>query len=271
MQPPSGFPTVSACRWLWESSPGVLLRAHTSLLLTLAPVALAIGPLPLFRCARTRLHLPRLPLRWLGFVARPLQGRLLGRSCRKGRRIDSSGFPSLWHATLLAVPRALSEVVGSRQSLLFCHSSRCLGTEVPLLPARYSVLGYYGPLRLPLSPLHPLAGLAFGSLPPHEFGSPVFLRISSVFMPSSLLRRTPLGLLALVVSSVPGPGSCPPDASLRPISTGSASALPFSKLAQRSLALRPEHFLSCSHSPFPAVLDRFCFLHQPSRWFRVER
>jgi hypothetical protein len=69
----------------------------------------------------------------------------------------------------------------------------------------------------------------------------------------------------------PGPGSCPRDASLRPISTGSASTLPFSKLAQRSLALRPEHFLSCSHSPFPGVLDRFCFLHQPSRRFRVER
>ena len=74
----------------------------------------------------------------------------------------------------------------------------------------------------------------------------MFLRISSVLMLSSLLRRTPSGLLALGLSSHPGPGSCPQDASLRPRSTGSASALPFSKLAQCSLALRPEHSLSCS-------------------------
>ena len=86
-------------------------------------------------------------------------------------------------------------------------------------------------------------------------GSPVFLRISSVLMPSSLLRRTPSGLLSLVLSCIPGPGSCPRDASLRPNSTGSASALPFSKLARCSLALRPDHSLSCSHSPFPAVFD----------------
>src|SRR5260370_3376479 len=105
--------------------PGVLLRAHTSFLLTLAPVSLAIVPLPLFRFARTRLHLPRLPLRWLGFVARLRPGHLLGRSCRKGRRIDNSGFPSLWHATLLAVPRALSEVVGLCQSRLSFRSLRC--------------------------------------------------------------------------------------------------------------------------------------------------
>src|SRR5271165_4241543 len=76
-------------------------------------------------------------------------------------------------------------------------------------------------------------------------------------MPSSLLRRTPFGLVSLVVSSFPGPGSCPRDASLRPKSTGSASALPFSKLAQRSLSLRPDHSLSCSHSPFLQCLIDF--------------
>jgi hypothetical protein len=172
MKPPSVFPTVSACRWLWESSPGVLLRAHTSYLLTLAPVALAMVPLPLFRFARTRLHLPRLPLHWLGFFAKLQPGHLLGRSCRKGHRIDNSGFPSLWHATLLAVPRALSEVVGLRQSRLSFRSLRCLGTEVPSLPVRYSVLCYYGPLRLPLSPLHPLAGLALGPCLPMSSGLP---------------------------------------------------------------------------------------------------
>src|SRR5271165_3999241 len=88
MKPPSVFPTVSACRWLWESSPGVLLRVHTSWPLTPALVALATVRLPLFRSARTRLHLPRLSLHWLGFVAKLLQGHLLGRTYRKGRRID---------------------------------------------------------------------------------------------------------------------------------------------------------------------------------------
>jgi hypothetical protein len=89
----------------------------------------------------------------------------------------------------------------------------------------------------------------------HEGGSLVFLRISSVLMSPSLLRRTPSGLVSLVVSCIPGPGLCPRDASFRPKSTGSASALPFSKLAQCSLALRPDHSLSCSHSTFPAVFD----------------
>src|SRR5271166_5167821 len=161
MKPPSVFPTVSACRWLWESSPGVLLRVHTSLPLTPALVALATVRLPLFRSARTRLHLPRLPLHWLGFVARLLQGHLLGRPYRKGRRIDNSGFPSLWHATFLAVPRALFELVGSRQSLLSFRSLRgssLLWTSpTPALTASSS------------------REACVGSFPPHEGGSPVFL------------------------------------------------------------------------------------------------
>ena len=236
MKSPSEFPTVSACRWLWESSPGVLLRAHTSLLLTLAPVALAIGPLPLFRFARTRLRLPRLPLHWLGFVARPLQGRLLGRSCRKGHRIDSSGFPSLWHATLLAVPRALSEVVGSRQSLLFCHSSRCLGTEVPLLPVRYSVLCYYGPLRLPPSPLHPLAGLALGRCLPMSSGLPCSYEFPLCSCPRHYSGGLPQGFLRSL---------CPLslDQGLAP---GLALGMP--AFAQSQRARRP-------HCPFRSLLN----------------
>lgn len=195
MKPSSVCPTVSACRWLWESSPGVLLRARTSFLLTLAPVAPAIVLLPLFRFARTRLHLPRLLLHWLGFVARLLLGRLLGRSCRTGRRIDNSGSPSLWHATLLAVPRALSEVVGFCQSLLSFRLSRRLGTEVPSLPAHYSVLRYYGPLRLPLSPLHPLAGLALGRFLPMRTGLPCSFEFPLCSCRRHYSGGLPLGLL----------------------------------------------------------------------------
>jgi hypothetical protein len=43
MKPPSVYPTVSAYRWLWGSSPGGLLQVHTSFLLIPALVALAIG------------------------------------------------------------------------------------------------------------------------------------------------------------------------------------------------------------------------------------
>ena len=232
MKPPSVFPTVSACRWLWESSPGGLLRVHTSLPLTPALVALATVRLPLFRSARTRLHLPRLPLHWLGFVARLLQGHLLGRPYRKGRRIDNSGFPSLWHATFLAVPRALSEVVGSRQSLLSSHSSRCLGTEVPSLPARYAVLHYYGPLRLPLSPLHPLARLALVRFLPMRAGLPC-----SYEFPLCSCRRhysggLPLGLFR----------------SWCPLSLDQGLALGMPAFAQNQRARRP-------HCPFRSLLN----------------
>ena len=232
MRPPSVFPTVSACRWLWESSPGVLLRVHTSFPLILAPVALAIVPLPLARLARTRLHLPRSPLHWPGFVARLLPGHLLGRSCRKGRRSDNSGFPSLWHATLLAVPRALSEVVGFCQSRLSFRSLRCLGTEVPLLPVRYSVLHYYGPLRLPLSPLHPLAGLALGRCLPVRAGLPCSYEFPLCSCCRHYSGGLPWGLFR----------------SLCPLSLDQGLALGMPAFAQTQRARRP-------HCPFRSLLN----------------
>ena len=55
------------------------------------------------------------------------------------------------------------EAVGSRQSPLSCHLSRCPGTEVPSLRARYALPRYYEPLRLPPRPGLPLAGLRLSS------------------------------------------------------------------------------------------------------------
>jgi hypothetical protein len=56
-----------------------------------------------------------------------------------------------------AVPPKVESAVGIHRAVGFADRAEaeiiCLGTEAPLLPVRYSVLRYYGPLRLPLSPL----------------------------------------------------------------------------------------------------------------------
>src|SRR6478672_7147271 len=55
------------------------------------------------------------------------------------------------------------EAVGSRQSPLSCHLSRCLGTEAPSLHARYALPRYCEPLRLPSRSGLPLPGLRLSS------------------------------------------------------------------------------------------------------------
>jgi hypothetical protein len=86
-------------------------------------------------------------------------------------------------------------VVGFCQSRLFFRSLRCLGTEVPSLPVRYSVLCYYGPLRLPLSPLHPLAGLALGPCLPMSSGLPCSYEFPLCSCPRHYSGGLPWGLL----------------------------------------------------------------------------
>jgi hypothetical protein len=141
-------------------------------------------------------------------------------------------FPSLWHATFLAVPRALSEVVGLRHSRLFRHSSRRLGTEAPSLPARYSVLCYYGPLRLPLSPLRPLAGLALGPCLPMSAGLPCSYEFPVCSCRHHYSGGLPQGLFR----------------SLRPVSLDQGLALGMPAFAQNQRARRP-------HCPFRSLLD----------------
>ena len=139
------------------------------------------------------------------------------------------------HGKLLvvfAVPRALSEVVGLRQSRLSFRSLRCLGTEVPSLPVRYSVLCYYGPLRLPLSPLHPLAGLALGPCLPMSSGLPCSYEFPLCSCPRHYSGGLPWGLFR----------------SLCPFSLDQGLALEMPAFAQSQRARRP-------HCPFRSLLN----------------
>ena len=90
----------------------------------------------------------------------------LPRSSYRTCGFPASGFRTkviscFWHATFLVVSRACRQVVGSRQSPLLPHWLRCLGTEAPLLGARYAPLHYYEPLRHPRRPGLSLAGFLF--------------------------------------------------------------------------------------------------------------
>ena len=99
--------------------------------------------------------------RWRGIDATPRPARQGDGACHRGSKTGSPGFPSLWHATLSVVSRACKEVLDYRQSPLSPHLLRRLGTEAPLLGARYARLHYYGPLRHPRRPGLSLAGFLF--------------------------------------------------------------------------------------------------------------
>ena len=87
----------------------------------------------------------------------------------------------------------------------------------------------YGPLRRPRRPRRALAGCGLGGTALHRVGLPVLQPVSSCVHAAATTPAGPLGA-SLVSPSVIG---------LPRISGGSAPASPFSRPAQRSLALRP--------------------------------
>jgi len=108
--------------------------------------------------------------------------------------------------------------------------------ELRLLPSTgvIRLQRYYEPLRHPIRPGLSLAGVRLEGAPLRHIGLPV---LRSVPMCLHAVAITPADLL--------GPSLVPPSNSgLPPNSAGSASASPFSRPAQRSLALRP----ACSPS-----------------------
>ena len=105
------------------------------------------------------------PLRFHSPLIKP-DGRISRIRLSDQGRFMLSPTGGLWHATLLAVPGALLEVVGLRHSPLLRCGSRCLGTEAPSLDGRYPLPHYYEPLRHPPRPGRPLAGCRLGPLGP---------------------------------------------------------------------------------------------------------
>src|SRR6516162_8330129 len=151
--------------------------------------------------------------------------------CRTERRSDSRLPPSLSRVTPSAVSEHFSELLGRpiSRSLTAC----CVGLELRPLPSpgitRFH--RYYEPLRHPSAPDLSLAGVRL-IIPDHALGLPVLRALSLCtcrrHYPGAAAGRTPRSYLP-AVSAFPGRGA------------GSACTSTFSRLARRSLALRPAH------------------------------
>src|SRR5947209_9173235 len=140
-------------------------------------------------------------------------------------------MPSLSRATSSAVSEHSSELIGCpiSRSLTTC----CVRLELRSLPSTSvtRLQRYYEPLRIPKAPGLSLAGVRL-IIPDHALGSPVLRTLSLCtccrHYPGAAAGRT-ASLIHPAVSAFPE----------RVV--GSACASSFSRLARRSLALRPAH------------------------------
>src|SRR3984893_10345334 len=154
-----------------------------------------------------------------------------GQSCRTGHRSDSRLLPSLSRATPSAVSEHSSELIGCPipRSL----TTYCVFLELRSLPSTgiTRLHRYNEPLRHPRAPGLSLAGVRL-VIPDHALGLPVLRTLSLCtccrHYPGAAAERT-ASLIHPTVSAFPE----------RVV--GSACALSFSRLARRSLALRPAH------------------------------
>src|SRR6059036_1092793 len=152
-------------------------------------------------------------------------------SCRTGRRSDTRLLPSLSRVTPSAASEHSSELLGCpiSRSLATC----CVRLELRSLPSTgvTRLQRYYEPLRHPRAPSLSLAGVRL-IIPDHALGLPVLRALSLCtccrHYPGAA-TGDPASLIHPVVSAFPG------------MAAGSARASSFSRLARRSLALRPAH------------------------------
>jgi len=120
---------------------------------------------------------------------------------------------------------------------------------------------YYEPLRHPLRPGLSLAGVRLEVTRLHRWGFPCCIGSPCTVMPSSLPRRN-CWTKSFVRSSNGG---------LPRYTARSASALSFSRPAQRSLTLRPDCSLSRQKRPVHQRLRQICYLLRRSDCYRLER
>src|SRR5215469_16583 len=184
-----------------------------------------------------------------------------GRSCRTQRRSDSRPPPSLSRVTPSAASEHFSELLGCPISRSLTTS--CVGLELRPLPSPSitQLPRYYEPLRHPSALGLSLTGFQL-IIPDHAVGLPVLRALSWCTCcrqyPGAAAGRNPR-------SSHPAVAAFPDSA------VGSACTLTFSRLARRSLALRPAH--SRGHRIVTAIrrLQQFRYLHDCSDCFRLER
>src|SRR5216684_6994394 len=140
--------------------------------------------------------------------------------------------PSLSRATPSAASEHLSELIGFPISMSF--TTYCVCLELRSLPSTgiTRLQRYYEPLRHPKAPGLSLAGFRLVVAPTTPWGFPCCVRFPCVHA----VATTPAQRLG-VLFALPHPAiSTFPERVV-----GSACALSFSRLARRSLALRPAH------------------------------
>src|SRR6516164_4323734 len=152
-------------------------------------------------------------------------------ACRTQRRSDSRPLPSLSRVMPSAVSEHFSELLGRPISRSLTAS--CVGLELRPLPSTgiTQLPRYYEPLRHPSAPGLSLTGVRL-IIPDHALGFPVLRALSLC----TCCRHYPGAAAGCI------PRSSHPAVSAFPDSTvGSACTSSFSRIAQRSLALRPAH------------------------------
>src|SRR5215472_714848 len=154
-----------------------------------------------------------------------------GRSCRTERRSDSRPPPSLSRVTPSAVSERFSELLGCPISRSRTTSCVCLELRPLPSPGITRLQRYCGPLRHPSAPGLSLTGVRL-IIPDHALGLPVLRALSLC-----TCRRHYPGAAA---GCLPRPSHPPCQPSPEGVA-GSACTSSFSRLARRSLALRPAH------------------------------
>src|SRR3954469_5142636 len=180
--------------------------------------------------------------------------------CRTGRRSDNRPPPSLSRVTPSAVSEHVSELLGCPISRSLTTS--CVGLELRPLPSAgiTRLQRYYWPLRHPSAPGLSLTGVRL-IIPDHAVGFPVLRALSLC----TCCRQYPGAAAGRNRRSSHPAVSAFPDSAV-----GSACTSTFSRLARRSLALRPAH--SRGHQVTAnRRLQPFRYLHDCSDRFRRER
>src|SRR5262249_38386591 len=168
---------------------------------------------------------------------------------------------AFWRVTPSAVSEHFSELLGRPISRSLTTS--CVGLELRPLPSPgiTRLQRYYWPLRHPSAPGLSLTGIRL-IIPDHAVGLPVLRALSLC----TCCRQYPGAAAGRIFRS-----SHPTVAAFPDSAVGSACTSTFSRLAWRSLALRPAH--PRSHQVVTAIrrLQPFRYLHDCSDCFRLER
>ena len=205
-----------------------------------APVPQATALLLAARCAAPFRRPLRLPRRSGVPPARLPPIRPLATPCRSTNRIESSGIPSLSHVAPSGVSERYPELLGFHQSPCPCLLVAPLSNQGPFPPP--ALPGFSGTPGLSATPPAQAGprGFPVGACAPPT-GLPVLLLSPSCTHAATTTPAEPVGARV---------ARFPTAVSLPRISGGSASALPVSRPARRSLALRPARSLSRPRRPF---------------------